>query len=319
MKGSQALLAVSSWVSNAGGPQAENIRDLWWFFFMVLIGVYVLVMIGLFAAVIRKHTSATRPERGVFRVVASCVAATVVVLFVLLVFSVRSGSALAPLNAPASLAVKVTAAQWWWRFEYDDAVASRVVTTANELHIPAGTPIVLRLTSRDVIHSFWVPELHGKRDLIPGKDTTTLTIQADKPGTYRGQCAEFCGHQHAKMALVVVVEPPEQFNSWLEQQRNPAREPSEPETLRGREVFLSSKCVLCHGIRGTGAAATVGPDLTHVGGRLYIASGSLTNTPEHLSAWIQDPHTVKPGVKMPTNPMDAADLQALVSYLGSLK
>jgi cytochrome c oxidase subunit II len=315
-----AMIIAGSWIWDSAGPQASTIRGLWWIFFGVLITVYLLVMLGLLAALRQKRAEGgVVPEQGTTRVVIGSVGVTVIILFVLLFLSVRSGSALAPLNAAAQVTVKVTGAQWWWKFEYEDTIPSNNVTTANELHIPSGKPIILKLTSTDVIHSFWVPSLHGKRDLFPGKNPTTLVLQADTPGTYRGQCAEFCGHQHAKMGLLLIVEPPEQFQAWLEHQRQPAAEPADSETLHGREVFLSSKCVLCHGIHGTPASATVAPDLTHVGSRLYIGSGSLTNTREHISGWIQDPHSIKPGVKMPTNPMSAADLAALVSYVESLK
>jgi cytochrome c oxidase subunit 2 len=248
-----------------------------------------------------------------------CVTTTVFVLFVLLLMSVRAGGAVAPPDSKAALTIKVTGAQWWWRFEYEDALASRMVVTANELHIPAGRPVLLKLRSNDVIHSFWVPQLQGKRDLIPGKEDITLTIQADAPGTYYGQCAEFCGHQHAKMRLLVIAESPDAFAAWMNHEREPAPEPQTDLEREGRRVFLDAKCVMCHTVRGTDAAASAGPDLTHLASRRYIGAGALPNSAENLAQWIQDPHAFKPGVRMPTNPLARPDLSAIASYLESLR
>jgi cytochrome c oxidase subunit 2 len=192
------------------------------------------------------------------------------------------------------------------------------VNSPNELHIPVGVPVVLKAMSRDVIHSFWVPNLHGKRDLIPGIETQTW-IQADAPGTYRGQCAEFCGHQHAHMAFEVIAESPDQFQSWLQQQRKAAPPPSTPETKRGHDVFMRNACVMCHTIRGTDAGSRIGPELTHVAARRLIAAGTLPMTREHLSQWVVDPQAAKPGNRMPPNPLSDEDLDALLSYLETLR
>jgi cytochrome c oxidase subunit 2 len=208
--------------------------------------------------------------------------------------------------------------QWWWEIRYPEAIPSNRVITANEIHIPVGVPVRVMLSATDVIHSFWVPQLGGKRDLIPGHDAETW-LRADSAGTYRGQCAEFCGHQHAKMALVVVAEPRAEFDEWLARQRQAADSQLTPEQTAGRDVFMRSTCALCHGIRGTDAGGTVGPDLTHLASRGSIASGTLPNTREHLANWIRDPQGIKPGVKMPATPLTDAELQALVSYLGSLR
>jgi cytochrome c oxidase subunit 2 len=174
------------------------------------------------------------------------------------------------------------------------------------------------VTSRDVIHSFWVPNLHGKRDLIPGY-TTALWFQADQPGRYRGQCAEFCGYQHANMAMYVIAEPDNDFQAWLSAQRQPAAEPGTERQQRGREVFLAATCPQCHSIRGTLAGASFGPDLTHVGSRSTIGAGVLPNTAENLIRWVRNPQDFKPGNKMPAHDLNDADLQALADYLGSLK
>jgi cytochrome c oxidase subunit 2 len=178
--------------------------------------------------------------------------------------------------------------------------------------------VIFIVTSTDVIHSFWVPNLHGKVDLIPTHENT-VWIRADRAGTFRGQCAEFCGLQHANMGLVVVAEPPAAFEAWRRAQVAPARPPDTPEKASGEALFTSLPCALCHTIRGTPAGGRTGPDLTHLATRRTIAAGTLPNTRGHLAAWIVDPQGVKPGNAMPQNLMAAADLLALVDYLGSLQ
>jgi cytochrome c oxidase subunit 2 len=185
------------------------------------------------------------------------------------------------------------------------------------MHIPVGQPIVLKLTSHDVIHSFWAPNLHGKRDLIPGH-VTTIGFQADKPGVFRGQRAEFCGYQHA-MAFLIVAESPDEFSAWLDQQRRPAAQPLDAVQQRGQEVLLSSPCMMCHTIQGTPAGGKVAPDLTHLASRRTIAAGTLPNTPGHLAGWIIAPQNIKPGSNMPPNTLDPDALQSLLAYLMSLK
>jgi cytochrome c oxidase subunit II len=178
--------------------------------------------------------------------------------------------------------------------------------------------VQIKAMSRDVIHSFWVPNLHGKRDLIPGQ-VTNFWIQADRPGVYRGQCAEFCGHQHANMAFNVVAEPMEKFEQWIRGQRQPAPEPDTPEEVRGQQTFLQGPCVMCHTVRGTSAGSRVGPELTHVASRLTIAAGTLPNTRGHLAGWVLDPQSVKPGNRMPPNGLTPNDLQNVLTYLRSLR
>jgi cytochrome c oxidase subunit II len=202
--------------------------------------------------------------------------------------------------------------------EYRDVVAQRGATTANEIHVPVGRMVVLELRSTDVIHSFWPISLGAKRDQIPGKENS-LWLRADRPGVYRGQCAEFCGHQHAKMAFLVVAERPDSFERWLATQRDTAATPADSLTRRGQEVFLGSSCVMCHAIAGTPAGSRIGPDLTHLAGRRTIAAGTLPNTRGNLAGWIVDPQTIKPGAKMPPNLLPPADLQALLAYLETLR
>jgi cytochrome c oxidase subunit 2 len=217
-----------------------------------------------------------------------------------------------------ALQIRVTGHQWWWEIQYRDSLPKDWVTTANEIHIPVGRPVVFELRSTDVIHSFWPPNLSPKRDQIPGNENS-LWFQADSVGVFRGLCAEFCGHQHAKMGFVVFAESPSNFARWLARERDTAATPTDSLTRRGREVFLGSSCVMCHAIAGTPAGSRIGPDLTHLAGRQTLAAGTLPNTRSNLTGWIVDPQAIKPGAKMPPNQLNGPDLLALVAYLESLR
>ena len=330
-----AVLCVSSCgggiqnAINPAGPHAENLSRLWWLMFTVCSIVFVLVMIALLLS-LRKRTAeaadrvpvlepSQESERRRRNVVISATTITVIVLFVFLIASYSSGRSLG-LNDPgkSGLSIEITGHQWWWEVRYNDVDASNIFTTANEIHIPVGVPVQFSLRGADVIHSFWVPNLGGKKDLIPGK-INTMWLQADKPGVYRGQCAEYCGLQHAKMALWVVAEPQEQFNAWRQNQVQQAVPASSDAQKRGQQIFFSSTCVMCHAINGTPAGSNIGPNLTHVGSRQMIAAATLVNTRDHLAQWIKDPQTFKPGNRMPQHNFSDADLQALVEYLQSLK
>ena len=208
--------------------------------------------------------------------------------------------------------MNLTGHQWWWQIEYPD----EGIATANEIRIPVGVPVQLRLTSQDVIHSFWVPQVTGKVDLIPGK-TNLLTVRAEQPGTYRGLCGEFCGLQHARMHLRMVVEPAEAYVRWLERERQPAAPPATPEAEAGQRVFVS-RCGECHTVRGT-TNGTQGPDLTHVASRLTLGAGLHENTRTNLGAWATDAQAMKPGNKMPSIPMPDDELAALLAYLEGLR
>jgi cytochrome c oxidase subunit 2 len=220
--------------------------------------------------------------------------------------------------APGALTVKVTGRQYWWEVEYLDAEPQRRFETANELRIPVGRRVIVRLATDDVIHSFWVPGLGGKMDLVPGRTNVTF-IEASRPGVWRGQCAEFCGVQHAKMAFVVVAEPADQWEAWAASQRMPAVAPRDSLALADREAFLASGCVPCHAVRGTPARGELGPDLTHLASRLTLAAGTLPNTPGHRYGWVANPQAIKPGNKMPAVPLSPAELDAIVRYLGTLR
>jgi cytochrome c oxidase subunit 2 len=310
------------------GIQAERIHDLWNLLFWTTSVVFVAVMTALAIAVFRPrpaHTSdepvSVPPADREFRkgiIVAGAVALTGLILFVFLIADFVTGRRIDALAEPNAPTIKVTAHQWWWEVRYDDATPSDIVVTANEIHLPVGRTMRIELEAADVIHSFWVPNLHGKTDAIPGH-TVETHLRADQPGVFWGQCAEFCGHQHANMRFIVVAEPEADFQHWLKAQRESAPEPATPSQKRGQRVFLANTCVMCHSIGGTQAAGRVGPDLTHVASRMRIAAGTLPMTRGHLAGWVNDPHGVKPGVRMVVSPLAPDDLHALLDYLETLK
>ena len=328
------LLAASACslnhVQNAlepAGPQSAHIARLWWLALGIAVVVYALTMGALLVATTRRGRPPAVPnvepepaaERRGRRWVAAAVGVTVAVLFAFLFADLVTSRALAAVERPREmLTVRVTGMQWWWRVEYRDTVSARTVTTANEIHVPVGRPVLLELESGDVIHSLWIPTLHGKRDLVPGQ-RNRLYVQADRPGVYRGECAEFCGHQHAKMALVVVAEPEDRFRAWYAAQHAEAGPPADSLQAAGRRVFESRACAMCHSIRGTPAAGRVAPDLTHLASRRTLAAGTLPNTRGHLAGWIIDPQSLKPGTRMPSNEMRPDELRALLAYLESLR
>lgn len=307
------------------GLQASRIHDLFWGMAIVCAAVWITVLTFGGLAFLRgrrrlvpaedEDTNA-RMRRGVIL----AVAATTLILIGFLVADFGVGRATGAYSAEPkeALSIQVIGHQWWWQIVYEDSIPERTITTANEIHIPIGRPVLIKAESRDVIHSFWVPNLAGKRDLIPGY-STMLWLRADEPGVYEGRCAEYCGHQHAKMRLTVVAETAEQFSRWYEQSRQPARPPADAITRRGQEVFLAGPCVMCHTIRGTPAGGTLGPELTHVASRRTLAAGSLPNTRGHLAAWIADAQRIKPGNLMPPIALPPGDLEALLAYLESLR
>ena len=216
------------------------------------------------------------------------------------------------------LSITLTANQWWWDVQYNSSDASKTLRTANELHLPVGVPVRITLASNDVIHSFWVPSLAGKQDLIPGRESD-ITIVPKRTGIFRGQCAEFCGAQHAHMALVVNVDSYPDFIKWWDHQLQPAAAPTNPVTLAGYKYVTTGPCSACHNIGGTPASGTVGPDLTHLASRRSIAAGTLPMSEGNLYGWVEDPQSLKPGVKMPTIGLEPDQLHAVVAYLETLK
>jgi cytochrome c oxidase subunit II len=212
------------------------------------------------------------------------------------------------------LRVEVVGKRWWWAVTYPD----QNITTANEIHIPVGRPIEFALDSDNVIHSFWVPQLGGKLDLIPGQ-RNVWRVKATKAGTYRGECAEYCGLQHARMNFVVIAQTPASFDTWAIQHERPPAEPAGQLEANGQQVFMRAPCAGCHTIRGTLANGTIGPDLTDIGSRRTLAANTIPNTPGYLAGWILDSQSVKPGNLMPPISLEPTDLQALLAYLRSLK
>jgi cytochrome c oxidase subunit II len=296
------------------GPQAERIYELWNVMFIGSIVVMAVVVVLLACAIVLPRGPTNEKRR--LRWVLFGAGATVAILIALIAYNTTTAKALAE-HPDDPLQIRVVGRQWWWDFTYLSAFEHEQVRTANELTIPAGRPVRVTLESYDVIHSFWVPNIQGKRDAIPGR-TNYLWFQADTPGVYRGQCGEFCGLQHAKMAFVVNVVPPAEFDAWLQQQRQIAAAPATERARRGQEVFLQS-CATCHEVRGTVARAKAGPDLTHLASRTTIAAGSLANVRGSLGGWILDPQHVKPGAYMPPVELDAERVHALLDYLESLR
>lgn len=297
-----------------GGPHAEAIARISTVMFWGAGAILLFVMALVFAAFYRssRRREATRANRIIF---AGGVAFPVVTLTALLVYGVQAMANLRTLPEGA-LEIEVVGNRWWWDVHYLDEDGG-VVSTANEIRIPAGRAVHLSLRSNDVIHSFWVPSLAGKMDLIPGR-TNHLLMQADEPGVFRGQCAEFCGAQHARMALLVIAEPAADFAAWLDQQRAAAASPADPGLLRGRDAFVEH-CAACHTVRGTATARDPGPDLTHLASRKTIGAGTLPNNRDNLIAFIARTQEIKPGSAMPSQAqLDAATLEAIARYLESL-
>lgn len=316
-------------VVDAAGVQAERLESLWWLFFYVTLGVYVVVMAVVIAAFIRRASRSEVPpdiapdpgrEQRVGNVVKIAVALTVFIMFMFMIVSFRTGKAMNAMSTETpQLAIKVTGHQWWWEVEYQDEHSpGNNMLTANEIHIPVGRPVKLMLQSNDVIHSLWMPNMHGKKDLVPIYPTT-FYFQADKPGMYWGQCAEFCGYQHAKMRFWVVAESDEDFKKWIDAGRLLPAKTSDRDLLKGQEIFTTGVCAQCHTVNGTPAGGRVGPNLTHIASRPFIAAGSLENNTENLKRWITDPQAIKPGIRMPMNQFSEEDLNSLVKYLQSLK
>lgn len=245
-------------------------------------------------------------------------AVTTVVLAALAVWA-TSRTAHLDTPPPGALVVTVTGRSWWWRVHYRDPATGSLVETANELHLPAGRPVHLGLQSDDVIHSFWVPELGGKRDLVPGR-VNRLVVTPSRVGTYRGVCAEFCGLQHAKMALHVRVVAPEDFDRWLARQAAPSAVPSSADALRGRQLFVDRGCSTCHAVRGWVDGPTAGPDLTHVAARSHLGAGTLANGPGAAARWLTEVQHLKPGARMPSaHHLPADERAALGAFLDGLE
>ena len=305
---------------NPAGPDAARVASWWWLMFAIAAVVFAVVLGFLIVSFFRARRTLTPPtlltrDRGwlTFILIAGALVPALV-LSTVMALNIYSEGVVAAQAAAPQFTVEIIGHRWWWEIYYPD----QGITTANELHIPAGVPVKLKLTSADVIHSFWVPQLNGKRDLIPGQ-TNVLTLQADEPGIYRGQCAEYCGLQHAHMAFMVMADPPDTFKAWVADQQQVPTNPTDPHLVQGRQIFQGSACVYCHAIRGTNASSKVGPDLTHLASRSTLGAGTLTNSHGNLSGWIVNSQALKPGNKMPPMYLEPDALQALTDYLATLK
>ena len=304
------------------GPAAQRIAELWWVLLALAVFVSVLVTV-LLALALRRARARERGEDapeidGRRLVIAGGVVFPVVSLFSILVFSYQVGNEVfGRPSTPPALTVEVIGHQFWWEVRYPE----HGISTANEVHIPAGRPVLFRVSAPDVIHSFWVPQLHGKLDMIPGHELT-LRLQANEPGRYRGQCAEYCGAAHALMALWVVALPADEHAEWLASVKAAAGAGDPDGVEAGRRVFVAAGCAACHATRGAPlpeALGTPGPDLSTLARRQMIAAGTLPNTREALARWIRNPHLIKPGVRMPATPLEGTEMDALLDYLEALR
>ena len=294
------------------GPDASSVLTLFWGMTIVFGLVFLIVMIFLGFAFIGSGKKSEAPPLGDTKfIVWGGILIPAVILIGLLFFSLAS-SMPRPWGKPA-VTIEVTGFMWWWDVRYPE----EDLRLANELYIPVGKPVLVKLSSADVVHSFWVPHLAGKMDAMPDHPTE-IWIQADRPGTYRGQCAEYCGLQHARMAFVVIALPPADYEAWVESRRPRTVSLSEA-AERGQQVFFSASCNTCHVVRGTSALGQVGPDLTDLGSRKTLAAATLENNRANLRRWILDPQGVKPGNHMPPTPLEDQDLEDLLDYLESLK
>jgi cytochrome c oxidase subunit 2 len=298
------------------GPFAGPLNTLAWVLFAMAGTVLLIVLIALGVALFgpRRWRKRLGGERLVW---IGGFAFPVIVLSALLVYGLGLTSRLTQEPAADEMRVRVTGEMWWWRVAYLDAAGREVVQAANEIHIPAGRPVVFELDSADVIHSLWVPRLGGKVDMIPGR-RNLMRLQADAPGVYGGQCAEYCGGPHALMGLVVVAHQPHEFEAWLSRQAAPATTASLPHA--GSVVFDKSGCGACHTVAGTGFNGLAGPDLSHVGSRRTLGAGILANNQGTMAGWISDSQTIKPGNRMPAYPvLTGQELRDVSAWLESLK
>ncbi len=301
------------------GPDAARVIVLWWILFAICLFVTIAVIGVLLVASFRRRSEGELPvpDKKLGVAMGWGIGVTIVLLTVILTATFRSSDAYAE-QGPVALTIDVVGKLWWWEVTYLGENGEPLFRTANEIHIPTGVPVRFRLRSDNVIHSFWVPSLAGKVDLLPGR-TNYLRLAANKAGIYRGQCAEYCGIQHALMAFLVIAQLPEEFAEWMEAQQLPAREPKDEMTHRGKNVFLQAGCAKCHTVRGVAVAVEAGPDLTHLAPRHTLAAASLPNRRGHLGGWISDPQGIKPGNLMPATPLNSEDFQALLRYLENLQ
>jgi cytochrome c oxidase subunit 2 len=307
---------------SASGAFARPVVGLAWGLTIVSCAVIAIIsLLVLWGTFRRRVPPASDDEivrsRGGLTFIYTGTAITLAVLLVCLTWSLVTLARVSHAKGPAKMTVEIIGHQWWWEVRYQGNVPARTFTTANELHLPVGEPVQVRVSTADVIHSFWVPQLAGKIDTIPGQHNVRW-LEADEPGVYYGQCTEYCGHQHAHMEFTVVAESNEAFSRWWDHQLNSAAAPSAGAPAEGYQVFLQH-CATCHTIRGTPAGGILGPDLSHLAQRLRLPSGVYTNTPEMLAQWISHPQAIKPGALMPNPQLDSHQLQTVVAFLETLR
>ncbi len=299
----------------AAGDAAQSIETVTW----VLFGGGLLIFLGvmlLLAWSLRSRATSVRPRLWLW---GGGVIFPALVLAALFAWVLPRMPAWKPVPPADALIVTVKAHMWWWEVRYRDPATGADVVTANEIRVPVGRPVYFALTSADVIHSFWVPQLAGKVDMLPGR-MQHLLVTPTETGVWRGQCAEFCGAQHAQMALHVVGMQAQAFDGWLAAQASPASAPATPRQLQGRDAFLANRCNACHTVRGVSEEGRLGPDLTHFGSRLHLGAGILENTPEGRERWLRHIQQIKSGARMPSyDRLDAPTLQALGEWLGTLQ
>lgn len=308
---------------NPRGEGARHIANLWIIMLLIAAVVYVQVLSLLGLALFHRRSRNAEDDvpdisppssRARNFIIINGIVIPLVILTIVFGFALATLAAMSPADAEADLRIEVIGHRWWWEVRYPD----HDIITANEVYIPTGARVEVRLTSEDVIHSFWIPSLNGKTDLVPGQ-SNSMFLQTDEPGEYRGFCAELCGVQHAFMQFLVVAQSPDDFEAWVANQQTSAPAPQDEVAMRGQQIFLGAACVYCHTVRGTSASGVIGPDLTHFASRSTIGAGAAPNTRANLAGWIIDPHSIKPGNRMPPMYIEGDDLQALVTYLETLE
>lgn len=324
-----ALLAVAcasdapqDFLNHQAGPRAEKADTLWDITFWIAVVIFVIVEFLLVFALFRFRQRPGREARQFHGNTKVEVTLTVIPALILAGLAIPTINTIFDLSERPSNAMEITVVgkQFWWEYRYP----GEDLVTANELHIPVGTPVFLTVEGAedDVAHSFWVPRLGGTQDILPGH-ANTLILEADEPGRYLGQCKEFCGLSHANMRIVVFADPPEVFEQWVADQKQPPAETLTGEAERGREIFMESACAGCHTIEGTVAASEVGPNLTHLASRGTFAGAMFRNTAENLTRWVANAPDMKPGVRMPSGVEELGltqdDVVAIVAYLQTLK
>jgi cytochrome c oxidase subunit 2 len=294
--------------------RADDLRWFWWLLCAVSVAVFIAVAAILIWGVMRAPTPEEESRDHPFGTHLVWFGGIIIPLLILGgVFALSVARMVTAEGSSSDIPIDVIGHQWWWEVRYPNGI-----TTANEIHLPVGRRALIHVTSSDVIHGFWVPQLQGKVDAIPGQ-TNTIDLLPSQSGSYRGMCLVFCALQHANMNFLVIAQAQNDFDSWLKNQAAVPAAPTDSQVVTGQRIFLQSACASCHTVAGTSAVGTEGPNLTHLASRQQLAAGTIPNTPETLSTWVVDPQSIKPGNRMPNEDFSGSDLQALLAYLESLK